>query len=99
MSLIEITDLDLLKTLGDAEIADLVIGGGNSIPRSINPNAILLGYSSSTSISIANATRSSAIATAVNANFNASFTVNGSHNGQSVSGSIGMTIEPGNILH
>jgi hypothetical protein len=104
MSSIEITDLDsididLLKTLTDAEIADRVIGGSNSMPTSINANVMFLPYSSSTSISIANATRSSAIVTTVNANFNANFTVNSSHNGQSAIGSIGMTIEPGNILH
>ncbi len=105
MSLIEIVDLDpvdtnLLINLPNPEICHQIFGGrgaiavgkSSSIPTSINASSILPSYSNATSISIANATRSSAIATTVNTNFNTNLIINPSAR-QNVSGSIGFTID------
>jgi hypothetical protein len=106
MSSIEIVDLDPVDTnlhinLGNPDIYHQIIGGGrytvtaggsNSSPISMTASSILPFYGNATSISIANATRTSAIATTVNANFNTNLTVNPNAR-QSVSGSIGITID------
>jgi hypothetical protein len=106
MSSIEIVDLDpvdtsLLINLVNPDICHQIIGGSrdavtagksNSSPISINASTILPSYSNATSISIANATRSGAIATTLNTNFSTNLTLN-PNNRQTVSGSIGITID------
>jgi hypothetical protein len=106
MSSIEIVDLDPVDTnlrinLANTEICHQIIGGGrypvtiggsNSSPISISTSSILPSYSNATSISIANATRSGAIVTTLNTNFNTNLTLN-PNNRQPVSGSIGITID------
>jgi hypothetical protein len=110
MSSIEITDLDRLDTdlftiLTNSEVIHQIIGGGkaasktgtSSSPVSINTSSLLPPFGNSTSISIANATNTGPIATTVNVNLNTNLTVNSSHDRQDVNGSIGFTIDPGNI--
>jgi hypothetical protein len=112
MSSIEITDLgrvdpDLFTILTNSELVHQIIGGGKAVvkmgssgsssPVSINTSSLLPPFSNSTSISIANATKTGSTATTVNVNLNTNFTVNSSNNRQGVNGSIGFTVDAGNI--
>jgi hypothetical protein len=111
MSSIEITDLDwvdadLFTILTNSEVICQIIGGGNAViktgstgstPVSINTSFLLPPFGNSTSISIANATKTGPIATTVNVNLNTNLTVNSSHDRRNVNGSIGFTIDAGNI--
>jgi hypothetical protein len=112
MSSIEITDLDradadLFTILTNSEVVHQIIGGGNAVistgssgssnPVLINTSFLLPPFGNSTSISIANATQTGSIATTVNVNLNTNLTVNSSHDRQNVNGSIGFTIDAGNI--
>jgi hypothetical protein len=111
MSSIEITDLaradaDLFTILTNSEVIRQIIGGGKvaiksgssgSRPVSINTSSFLPPFGNSTSISIANATKTGPISTTTDVNLNTNFTVNSSNDRQSVDGSIGFTIDAGNI--
>jgi hypothetical protein len=111
MSSIKITDLDcadadLFTILSNSEVVRQIIGGGNSgskgklsslSPVSINASSFLPPFGNSTSISIASATKTGPISTTANVNLNTNITVNSSHNRQDVNGSIGFTVDAGNI--
>ena len=113
MSSIEIIDInrhdvDLFTILTNSEIIHQIIGGGNatiksgsSSPKlvSINTSSLLPPFSNSTSISIANATKTGQISTTANVNLNTNFTVNSSNDRQGVNGSIEFTLDPGNLPH
>jgi hypothetical protein len=113
MSSIEITDLDRINTdlftiLTNSEVIHQIIGGGNATVKvgspssksvSIDTSSLLPPFSNSTSISIANATKTGPISTTANVNLNTNFTVNSSHDRQGVNGSIGFTIDTGNFPH
>jgi hypothetical protein len=113
MSSIEITDLDRIDTdlftiLTNSELICQIIGGGNTTVKvgspslksvSIDTSSLLPPFSNSTSISIANATKTGPIATTVNVNLNTNFTVNSSNDRQGVNGSIGFTVDTGNLPH
>ena len=108
MSSIEITDLDRVDTdlftiLTNAEVTRQIIGGGKSkssslSPVSINTSSLLPPFGNSTSISIANATKTGPISTTANVNLNTNFTVNGPNDRHNVDGSIGFTVDIGNII-
>jgi hypothetical protein len=111
MSSIEITDLDRINTdlftiLTNSEVIRQIIGGGNatikagsssSIPVSINTSSLFPPFGNSTSISIANATKTGPISTTANVNLNTNFTVNSSNDTLGVNGSIGFTIDTGDF--
>jgi hypothetical protein len=107
MSSIEITDLDRIDTdlftiLTNPEVIRQIIGGGkskssSSSPVSINTSSLLPPFGNSTSISIANATKTGPISTTANVNLNTNFTVNSPNDRHNVSGSIDFTIDTGNL--